>query len=269
MGKTFTVDPITHRRLENKGEAKQYLTENHHKAIISREVFEKAQEIRAKRNGNRNQGRAEKYSRQYAFSCMLKCAFCGGNLSRRTWNSRTNFHKTIWQCVSATKHGKETCPYCKGIEETLIEQAFVRSYNILCKENSAIVENFIKRLETSLKPSNNESKIKRLETEIRSIEEQKSKLLDLFLQDTVDKDTLESKQAELDEKLRIYLAKKATLIEDKKLQEDIDSRIAGFRTAINTNKKLECFDRAVFECIIDRVIVGEKKEDGTIDPCIS
>ena len=45
QGKTFTVDPISKRRLENLGEADKYLLKDHHEAIISRETFEKAQEI--------------------------------------------------------------------------------------------------------------------------------------------------------------------------------------------------------------------------------
>ena len=82
---------------------------------------------------------------------MLECAFCGVNLSRRSWNSGTDYQKTIWQCVAATKHGKSNCPHSKGIEESVIEEAFVKSYNILCKDNQNIIENFVAGLESSLK----------------------------------------------------------------------------------------------------------------------
>ena len=34
QGKTFTVDPITHRRLENMGEEQKYFIEKNHEAII-------------------------------------------------------------------------------------------------------------------------------------------------------------------------------------------------------------------------------------------
>lgn len=40
LGKTFTVDPITHRRLDNFGEEDKYYIENHHEPIISKEVFD-------------------------------------------------------------------------------------------------------------------------------------------------------------------------------------------------------------------------------------
>ena len=53
LGKTFTVDPISKRRLENFGEEDKFYIRNHHEPIISEEVFEKAQEILARRNVNR------------------------------------------------------------------------------------------------------------------------------------------------------------------------------------------------------------------------
>ncbi|WP_252863418.1 recombinase family protein [Paenibacillus riograndensis] len=40
QGKTFTVDPISKRRLENYGEEDQFYIRNHHEAIVSEEVFE-------------------------------------------------------------------------------------------------------------------------------------------------------------------------------------------------------------------------------------
>ena len=55
LGKTFTVDPISKRRLENLGEEDRYYIHNHHEPIISEEMFARAQEIRSRRNGNRKQ----------------------------------------------------------------------------------------------------------------------------------------------------------------------------------------------------------------------
>ena len=52
MQKTFTVDPISKRRLTNFHQLDQYYWKNNHEAIISREVFDKAQEIMNKRSSN-------------------------------------------------------------------------------------------------------------------------------------------------------------------------------------------------------------------------
>lgn len=46
MGKSFTVDPIGKRRIANMGEEEKYYTKDHHEPIVSREVWDKVQQIR-------------------------------------------------------------------------------------------------------------------------------------------------------------------------------------------------------------------------------
>ena len=76
LGKTFTVDPITKQRLDNKGEEEMYYIKDYHEPIISNETFKIAQDIRNKRNCNMEKWRAVRYSRQYSFSSKIKCGFC-------------------------------------------------------------------------------------------------------------------------------------------------------------------------------------------------
>ena len=98
LGKTFTVDSISKRRLANMGEENQYYIRDHHEAIVSREIWDKAEEIRLKR------------ARQVTFSSMLECGYCGHKLSRRTRHQTTTTKKPVWQCMNATKNGIDNCP---------------------------------------------------------------------------------------------------------------------------------------------------------------
>ena len=112
LGKTFTVDPLSKRRLENFGEEDKYYVRNHHEPIISEDMFEKAQAMRSRRNGGKLSvvpGKRDKYSRKYAFSSLLECGFCGGHLTRRQWHSNSIYKKSIWQCIAASKNGKNNC----------------------------------------------------------------------------------------------------------------------------------------------------------------
>ena len=55
LQKTVTVDCISKTRKANQGEAPMYIVENNHPAIISREVFNRAQEELSRRNSLRLQ----------------------------------------------------------------------------------------------------------------------------------------------------------------------------------------------------------------------
>ena len=62
------------------GEEEQYYIRDHHEAIVSREVWDEAERIRLKRAKNKvveTTGNRERYTRQYAFSSMCECAYCG------------------------------------------------------------------------------------------------------------------------------------------------------------------------------------------------
>ncbi len=54
LGKSFTVAPITHKRLENFGEKNKYYINDHNEPIIQKEIFEQAQNIMAKRSTRRS-----------------------------------------------------------------------------------------------------------------------------------------------------------------------------------------------------------------------
>jgi Recombinase. len=106
LGKTFTVDPITKKRLRNFGEEDKYYIESHHEGIVSKEDFLKVQEILDNRGTPRrivDGKRQEKLSRQYAFSCMIKCGHCGSTFTRRHWAKGESYSKVVWQCINSTK----------------------------------------------------------------------------------------------------------------------------------------------------------------------
>lgn len=271
LGKTFTLDPISKRRLENFGEEDQFYIRDHHEPIISEEVFEKAQEIRLKRSiprGLHSSGKVkrQKYSRKYAFSSMLECGFCGGNLTRRRWHSGTEYDKVIWQCVVSTKKGKKHCPHSKGITEKAIEDAFIESYRQLCSDNRNILEGFLRKLEETLSESNIEKDFLRLDKEVNSLDKKRQKLVDMLLEEVIDKETYEIKYGELSIKIDNLVNEKEALRESLENEQSIKKRLVEFRKTLEKNQILDEFDRYVFESIVEKVIVGGVEEDGTIDP---
>ncbi len=271
MGKTFTVDPISKRRLDNFGEEDKFYIKDHHEAIITTEDFDKAQEIRMKRASNRNTvlskgGKREKYSRKYAFSSLLECKFCGANLSRRSWHSKTEYQKVIWQCVVGTKKGRKYCPESKGIEEDAIKKAFVESYKQLCSNNQDVVEEFLVRVEKTLNDSSIGKDIKKLDSEISSLLIKQNSLVDLRLDNKIDEKIYEDKYVSLQNKYLEKSKEKESLEFNLKNENNIKKRMKEFKDMLERNEILKEFDRFVFESIVDKVIVGEIDENENVDP---
>ena len=271
LGKTFTVDPISKRRLENFGEEDKFYIRNHHEPIISEEVFEKAQEILNRRNTNRGKigegnTKREKYSRKYAFSCLLECGFCGGTLTRRNWHSGSQYSKVIWQCVTATKKGKIHCNHSKGIPESAIEKAFVESYHLLCDDNKDVLEEFIQRTKDAISDGSSHKQLAKIEKDISILENKKSKLIDMRLEETIDKDTYDKKYLDLANKYENLIKEKNRLSETSANEKNMKNRLKEFKITLENNKILDQFDRYVFESIVEKVVVGGTDNDGNIDP---
>lgn len=270
QGKTFTVDPISKRRLENFGEENRFYIRDHHEAIISAEMFDAAKEIRLRRgwerSGFKKGGKREKFSRKYAFSCMLQCGFCGGTLSRRSWHSGSVYNKIIWQCVTSTKMGKKYCPDSKGVAEEAIEKAFVESYRLISSDNHEVVEDFLKRIEETLNDTSIQNGLLKIKKSIESIAGKKNKLLDMRLEENLDKETYEEKFEELLQALGKKEKERDRLKVTLEKEGNIKKRLAEFKKLLERNGVLDAFDRFVFESTVEKVIVGGINEEGNKDP---
>lgn len=159
-----------------------------------------------------------------------------------------------------TKHGKKECPYCKGVPEALVEEAFGRAYNALCTYDGDFIDGFIAHVKAGLQDNDTDREMKSVNKKIGRLKERKSSLVDMRLDD------YQMKIAEVNQKMDELLLKKQSLKGKKKDQQDINKRLSEFQKVISKHEVLKKFDRYVFESIIDRVIVGEKAESGEINP---
>lgn len=267
LGKTFTVDPLTHRRLENMGEEEKYYISRNHEPLISEELFDEAQkvlQIRSSRHNNK--GRTDKYSKKYAFSSIIKCGFCGSTAIRRTWHSKSVYEKYVWTCMTSTKYGKKHCPHSKAIDEKEIEQAFIDSFNMLCSNNRDIIEEFLIEMEETLNSLDVAKELKRVQKEIDLIEDKLSKLVDMRIDEVIDKETYEIKYIEISEKLGKLKTERIELQSSVDEKNDLKKRMRAFREVYEKNEPMAEFDRHVFESIVEQIILGKIDEKGEKKP---
>ena len=133
LQKTVTVDCISKTRKVNQGEAPMYIVENNHPAIISREVFNRAQEELIRRQAIQSKSdktsitATGKYSK-YALTEVLQCAECGSRYRRVTWTAHGR-KKIVWRCISRLDYGTKHCKDSITVEEEALHGAVVRALN--------------------------------------------------------------------------------------------------------------------------------------------
>lgn len=269
LGKSFTVDPISKRRLENMGEEEQYYLKNHHEPIILEEVWDKAKEIREERyriNNTVVDGTRMKATRKFALSSMCECGFCGKYLSRRSHNQDTHNKKPVWKCTTATKSGIDKCSNSKAIDEVIIENAFLEMFNLLADNFDDVLESVLKSVEETICNDESAAKLSRIDKSLSVLESKRKKLTDMLLDDKITKEAYDEKYDDITRKIKQEKEERSHYASNVNAQRDVGKRMRDIRILLNEAEVIKKFDRVVFESIVEKVIVGEVNADGSPDP---
>jgi DNA invertase Pin-like site-specific DNA recombinase len=95
LQKRYTVDHIEHKEVRNDGTVPAYYIQNHHTPIVSRQVYDQVQKVRAMKPWGKKQ-----VNRQYPFAEFPVCPYCGNVLLQK--------RSPIQACESAL--------FCEGSE---------------------------------------------------------------------------------------------------------------------------------------------------------
>ena len=267
-GKTYTDNPINSKKKKNKGEFDMYYTENHHEGIIDRETWDKCQEIANRRSGKYTaDGKPEKFSQVYPFSSKIVCGLCGENYIRRSWKARKEGEppRAAWACRTYnTDH--LSCQSYGNVKESYIEELFLNLYSVLCKYNKQVVEKLLQTIEETFENDDYSKDLKKIEAEIKLHREQLLELLDVRLAKIIDNDVFEQKSERINKKIELLELEAKKIKDYVSHREQVKDRVERFRTIFETNTTLKEFDADVFESLIDRIIIGRRNDDGSIDP---
>jgi len=268
--KSYVDNPLTHKKKQNYGEKDKYYTKDHHIAIIDRETFEKAKEIYSKRSKKTNPDghtHCDKYSLRYAFSAKIFCAFCGCNYVRRSCKRKTTEGKHVyWACTHRVSSGAVCCS--RSIRDEYLKELFVEVHNKLCKEYKKSNDKLMKIIKDSLEKNDYANELKKIESEINSVNSKISNLLDLKLENYIDKDAYMKKEIELTEKLKDLKEKRINVEKKMNSNQEISNRLKKIEKVLSGNNKITEFDREVFDSLVECIIVGEKNDDGTENPYV-
>lgn len=110
LWKTYTVDFLSKKRVENNGIVPQYYVENSHEPIVPRDFYIQVQEEMVRRVNLHSGVKRKKrvYSSKYALSSIVYCSKCGDIYRRFAWNNRGK-HSTVWRCCTCVEYGPKKC----------------------------------------------------------------------------------------------------------------------------------------------------------------
>lgn len=133
LQKTFTVDFLTKKRVQNDGQVDQYYVENSHEAIVDKDIWELVQLELARRKAYREEHQLKSYIMQNddnPFTTKVFCKECGSAFGRKNWTTSRGKRK-VWQCNNRYRiKGVEGC-YSSHLDEATLEQIFLKALELL------------------------------------------------------------------------------------------------------------------------------------------
>lgn len=270
LGQKYYVEsPITHKRSLNYGEKEQYYVKDHHIGIISREKWNKAQEILKKRNSKQiPDGRKHKttYSLKYDFSSKIVCGHCNSTYVRRQGTKRKDGTAPIyWKCYQQVDE-KDFCKDSKFIREDVLKGMFVELYNLIVKNKHKTKDKLLNAIKSTLKEENYQKEIDKLNIELDKYNSKLSKLVDMQLDGIIDKDIYIKKEQEIKLQITEIETKITELSNLKNTNNDISSKIKEIEKIMNEPTLIKEFDKETFDSIVERIILGEIDENGNSNP---
>ncbi|EEK43017.1 TPA: recombinase family protein [Bacillus nitratireducens] len=250
---TFILNQYTSVKVSGKKKQirnpkeKWFVFPNHHPAIIDEEVWNQVNP----KDTNTNKTKITAWNE---FRNLAKCAVCSSNMVIvQSHSKKKNGERTEWKylkCSQYRRAGKHGCVNHVPIQYDDFRQFII---SLLVEKGEMLTLNFQNTMEKGKK-----EKIKRLQQLLKTNEQKKKALLDLYLEQLINKEEFEKKRSDLE-------------LEIAKLNQDLfviqqnnssSMEIKTIKEAFQQLKQQEQDLLHIFQTLIQEIMIHQ---DGTVD----
>ena len=230
--------------------------------IVSEELWERANKKLKQRQESFASRAVNKavFQNRYTYSGKIYCGHHFLTYHRSSAGKRKN--NPVWECQVYRKESLKGCSNPRVFEFEL-DTLFKDMFNKLLKRKNYIFDEIVSICENYLESNNNDSEIKNIESKILLLNNKKDKLLELVMEEYLEKADYKKQVDLLNEEINSYQNKLNELKIDKKDKNYIKNKINEIKKALdNCLTDDKCYSD-VFNELIDKIIVN-KIEDKKI-----
>ncbi|MFQ9422551.1 MAG: recombinase family protein [Christensenellaceae bacterium] len=243
LQKKYTTETLPYRRRQNKGEYTQYYVENSNIPIISKEVFERVQELLKFKKNEKSP-----YN-HYLLSRKLICPECGGAFRRQQIEE-----KVYWLCMK-TSLGYTECQ-SRRVQEDMVYETFTDMLYKLKHYQDQIIGSLLYSLEQlQNRTSQNQERVRQLDKEIADLAAKNLIVTRLHTSGILDSSEYSAQTSEIENRLNELRSERR-----KKLSEDEDPAIEELKELNEIMEEYQPssrFNEELFEQIVPKIIVDD------------
>jgi site-specific DNA recombinase len=247
--KSFATNEIPFRQVRNKGEKPKYYVENCHEAIVSKDNFQRVQDLM--------ESRQKQEAGTVSSTLLTKKIYCGncGTLFRR----KTVNEKVYWTCRKHDRD-KDLCPISQIPEDQIIT-AILRMYHKLKRHRDQILSPILNQLtELREKELRSNRKINDIDKEIAQLTEQNLVLVRLKSKGYVDSALYLSQTGEIDFKLRELRRQRRRIMESTGEDKQIKATEAMLDYLEDSPEYMRELSEGLFESLMANITILSETE---------
>lgn len=190
--KTYTPDFLTHVRRSNKGQVPFVTIHNHHEPIVSREVWNMAQERLRKNNKHSTEDGG--HSNRYVFSGKIRCGECGSSFVGRFKYLPDGSKLRRWSCGTAAKDGKSACDVSKLVRDDDALQMLKTAIRSLSIDATSMINNITSLILEAMREVelSSQDNLRRLGAEIERVQQKKEAMMDSYFSGEITKEDMQA-----------------------------------------------------------------------------
>lgn len=257
---------ITHKKktVNIRGKAvklpkeEHFVFENHHEAIISKEIFDLAQEIRSKKYKQHTSGANKKQN--YYFSGMCVCGDCGSGMSGITIKRKVK--EKGYDCSKYRQYSTKAC-HCHEIKE---KDILIHLKKFLKFTKQKYLEE-IKNIKIELKQNNKNNNKFKLQNKLNILNEEYKMLISQKIKElassknSIQREIIENTYKELEEEKRQSITYLQELIQNDE-KKTLEQNIIKLKTAVEYFDEIinsEEPNRMILQMLIDKIYIYRDK----------
>ena len=262
--KTYTPDFLSHEKKYNRGQEEFVIIKDHHEPIISRELFDEANRILDAKSLSQ-EGKA-KHSNRYPFSGKIKCGCCGSSYVARYKTRKDGSRYKAWRCNKAAKHGSPHIDKagnqvgCTGLsirneDATHIMYLVTKS---LKYNKEKIKNNLISIINSIIAMDTTGTDTLKLKEQIKTIEDKRSKLLDIYISGDITKDEFSAARSKCDAEIAELQSVIDSIDKQQAMIKQQQELVQEIRAAINDIVGGVEYEDEFYKHILDKMVVIDK-----------
>ena len=232
-------------------------------AIVSPEVFRKAQEIMESRRIKYDSGepfREARYSGKHIFSTLIKCEHCGRSFTRKTYTYVNT--RVYWHCVTNDQYTAERCDNCISLNESDLIRELREYFSSLIQDRETFISSVLSGLEDRLPKAENPEHTRRdIENKRKKLLAKKERYQEMYANDLLTISELKGKLTQIMDELKDLDVDLEQIEQSAMIRNNAEQVARRYTEEIHRFLELDTITNADMRRVIDHISVNR---DGNV-----